>query len=361
MAKITQVISDSNIGGAGVLLSRIVGAISDSFEVEVILPTGSRLTDRLRSLGARITELPISPDKSFSPSDICELYLYLSRNRPDILHSHASLSSRIAGRLLGIRRLLSTRHCAKAEAGRSPLARALYNRFTDLTVATADFAKENLKREGVPEGKIVTIKNASPSRERLSPENRRRLRHSLSIPDGAVVIGSCARLEYIKGHDLIIRAARRLVPMHDIRLLFVGDGGEAAKIRALCASLGLLDRVIFTGFVSDPNPYQSIFDINVNASRGTETSCLATSECMSLGIASVVSDFGGNTEMIEDGVSGLVFQSDDELSLALSLDMLISDRALYQRLCRGAREAFERSFSLPRMSKSYLELYRALI
>ncbi len=358
--RITHIISDTNIGGAGVLLSSIIGGISKRLDTEVILPNGSSLSPRLQGLGARVTELPLSPDKSFSPKDTAVLYRYLSKNAPDILHSHASLSSRIAGRLLGIKWLISTRHCATGTPRRGGLSSMLYNRLTDLTVSTADFATENLISEGVPRERIVTIKNGSEKKVRLSPEERVRLRHRLSIPDGATVIGSCARLERVKGQDLILRAVKRLLPKYDLWLLIVGDGSERRNLYQLGARLGLLSRTVFTGFVSNPLPYQSIFDINVSASRGTETSCLATSECMSLGIPTVASDFGGNTEMIRDGVNGLIFESDDDDALSDALLRIIGDEALYSRLCQGALRVFSEEFTVGRMNESYLALYLGL-
>ncbi len=359
--KITHVISDGNIGGAGVLLSSIISGTSGAFDTEVIVPRTSQLLSRLGGLGAKITPLSIHPDKTFAPSDVATLYRYLRKNTPDALHSHASLSSRVAGRLLGISRLISTRHCALSPNEKSPLRRLLYNRLTDLTVSTADFATDALVREGVPREKIVTIRNGSEKKERLSEQERGELRRSLGIPDGAVVIGCCARLEPVKGHDLIIRAAARLTPRFDIHLLFVGGGSAMPSLLELCASLSMLRRVHFTGFVTNPHPYQSIFDINVNASRGTETSCLAISECMSLGIPSVVSDYGGNPEMIEDGVSGLIFACDDDEALSEALARMMSDRALYERLAASACGSFDKSFTKSKMVSSYLSFYLGLL
>ena len=70
----------------------------------------------------------------------------------------------------------------------------------------------------------------------------------------------------------------------------------------------------------------NIVDINVNCSVGTETSSLALSEGMSLGIPAVVSDFGGNPYMIEHGVNGLVCECYDSRKMADHIFDLINDQ-----------------------------------
>ena len=67
MIKITHVITDSNIGGAGILLCNLLSAIDrSSFDFKVILPRGAALSPRLVALGVAVYEADISPDRSFS-------------------------------------------------------------------------------------------------------------------------------------------------------------------------------------------------------------------------------------------------------------------------------------------------------
>ena len=159
----------------------------------------------------------------------------------------------------------------------------------------------------------------------------------------------------------MIWALRELLPKHkDLYLVLVGEGEAEEEYKKLSARLGVLPRVKFVGYTSDPTPYQNIFDINLNASRGTETSCLATSECMSLSVPTVASDFGGNPELVTPMKNGLLFKSDNSHSLAKALDRLLTDRPLIKKLGEGARVEFQKSFSLDRMLKDYRRLYLSL-
>jgi glycosyltransferase involved in cell wall biosynthesis len=361
--KITHVISDSNVGGAGVLLASIAKRLSSVFDMEIIVPRGSALAERLSGTGATVKELEMVADKSFCAKDARAFYKYFKENPTDVLHTHASLCARLGGAAAGIRSCLSTRHCAIPKdkiKKMSVLKRKVYEYCTDLTISTADFATDNLVSEGIPRSKILTIKNGVEKVARTSAEERRALMRSLGIPDGAMIIGSAARLEAVKGQDLILRAAARLIRRNeDIYVLLVGDGSMKEQYKALAARLGILSKTRFTGYVPSPAEYQNLFYVNVNASRATETSCLATSECMSLGIPTVASDFGGNREMIRSGANGLLFRTDDLFDLEEKLGKIILFPGLRRKLGKGAQTCFKERFSIERMAGEYKELYLA--
>ena len=359
--KITHVISDSNVGGAGVLLCALAKKLSEHFDIEIILPYDSALSDRLDGCGAKIKELPMKSDSSFTLSDARGFYRYFEKNKTDFLHTHASLGARLGGALAGIRPCISTRHCARSAgdiAHMGAAKRMLYDYCTDVTVSTADCVTQDLKNEGVRSEKIVTIKNGVEGIARLDERAKRRVRESLGIPEGAIVIGCCARLEAVKGQDLLLRAAASLVKkIPNLYVLLVGDGSAKSSYKLLAARLGILSHVKFTGYVPSPSPYQNIFTVNVNSSRGTETSCLAISECLSIGVPTVVSDFGGNTEMIEHGKSGLVFSSDNAFALEERIWALLSDPLLYRKISEGGYLRWRTCFSVDRMADDYKRLY----
>jgi glycosyltransferase involved in cell wall biosynthesis len=362
--KITQVISDTNLGGAGVLVSSVADLLKNDFDFEIIIPRASRLKERLPA-GVSVKEFPMRPDESFYPTDVSGFYKYFKRNPTDVLHTHASLSSRIGGRMAGVKSCISTRHCANGNAkekNKAILKSKLYNYCTDLTVSTADCVSSELRSEGVDPSKIVTIKNGSRSIIPISEDERAEELKALNLPISARIIGSCARLERVKGQDLILRIAPRLLSRFpDVFIMLVGDGSLLEEYRRKASFLGIGSRIIFTGYTTAPERYQRLFYINVNASRGTETSCLATSECMSLGIPTVASDFGGNNEMIKSGSNGLIFRRDNEFDLERALTLLLSSRALYKRLSAKAYESYLENYSAQKMADEYRKLYLSLL
>ena len=361
--KITQVISDTNVGGAGVLISSVIGSLKNDFDFEVIIPKGSALKERLPS-DVNVTELKIKGDRSFYPTDVSDFYKFFKKQMPDVIHTHAQLSSRIGGKMAGVKACISTRHCAHGENNTSKrplLQRGVYNYCTDITISTADCVAKELVCEGVDISKIRTIKNGSPRLSPASDDEKRKIFRELGLPKEARIIGSCARLESIKGQDLLLRIAPRLLSLFpDVYLLFVGDGSMKERYQKITSLLGICSRVRFVGYTPEPERYQKLFYINVNSSRGTETSCLATSECMSIGIPTVASDFGGNREMIENGKNGLIFKCDNAFDLERALILLLSSSALYKRLSASAMESYAQIYSIEKMAGEYKKLYESL-
>ncbi len=353
--KITQVISDENIGGAGILLSHITEGLSREYDFEILLPKSSPLISRLPK-NVRITPFPMHGGNSLA--DVPRFLQYFRRHPCDVLHTHAAFSARLAGAMAGITRLYSTRHCAVGSHSTPPLYSTLYNRVTSLTVATACAAAEELEVEGVPKKKIRVIYNGVSETPKLTAAEKKAARAALSLSEKDTVIGCCGRLERVKGQDLLIEAAAMLAPRFpSLRLLFVGTGSEEKNLISLAKRLGISERVRFVGYTPTPYTYQNLFTLNANPSRGTETSCLATSECAALGIPTVASDFGGNRECVAHEVSGLLFKSEDAASLAAAIERALTDTELKRLLCKGARRRYEAMFTLSHMLEGYRRLY----
>ena len=362
--KVTHIISDSNIGGAGKLLVSLCSALGEKFENTVFIPKGAALSKPLSATSAKIYEVPMAKDRSFYAGDVQGFFSVFKELKTHIVHTHGALSARLGARLAGVPICLSTRHCAIPEnkiEKKSILQRKIYNYCTDLTISTAKYATNNLISEGIDDGKITTIENGVAPLKHISREEKTALLRELKIPEGSIVLGSCARLEKVKGQDLMLTALHTLLKKRDdVYLLLVGEGSAEDEYKRLCSRLGIADNVRFLGFLPDPSPFQNIFTVNLNASRGTETSCLATSECMSLGIPTVASNFGGNSEMVFPYVNGLLFRSDDCFALISALSRIINDETLRKKLSSGAQKLYEKYFSLSRMAADYDNIYRKL-
>ena len=114
--KVLHVISDENIGGAGVLLTTLLRNL-DRARVEsvVALPKNSLLRGRIEAL--RIPVRPLThPCSRLSPSSMRELVQVVREESVDLVHTNASLAGRAAGRLCGVP-VIHTRHCCYPVTG----------------------------------------------------------------------------------------------------------------------------------------------------------------------------------------------------------------------------------------------------
>jgi glycosyltransferase involved in cell wall biosynthesis len=369
MIKLMHVITDTNIGGAGVLLvNQLKHFDRVTFDISVVLPRGSELTRRVAALGNRTIETKYCADRSFEAAAIPEYARIIRAEKPDIIHCHGALSARLAALVCRVPIRLYTRHCAyppPALLKHFPLRQicgALNCALSTAIVAVADAAAKNLTDTGTPRQKITVIINGVEPLESYGDEKRREIRRSLGFSDGDFVAGIFARLEECKGHIYLLRALAEGDKNSRLKVLICGRGSLEAKLRRAVNELGVAGKVVFAGFVEDVTPYMNAIDVNVNCSTGTETSSLALSEGMSLGKPAVVSDYGGNPDMVEDGVSGLVVPAGDHLALAAALARLEGDREQLARMGQEAYRRYTERFTASAMTEAleglYLEIYK---
>lgn len=368
MIKVCEVITDTNIGGAGrLLLTRFELSDKSHFEESVIVPQGSELIEEFEKIGYSPYIIKYGADRSFDIRAIFSLYRLFMKYTPDIVNCHSSLSGRIAAWLAGVRIRIYTRHCAFTPSKimtLSPVKKInnIMNRLLNTRIiAVADAAAHNLVDMGVSRDQIDVVINGVKSVERYSEKKRNETRKKLNIPDDSFVCGICARLEECKGIDTILRAARILLN-EDKKYYFMilGKGSLENELHSLAGSLDIIENVNFLGFTSDITPYINCFDLNLNASRGTETSSLALSEGMSLSLPCVASDWGGNPYMVKDGYNGIIYPTDDFVSLAGAIRRLASNKALYEYMSKNALSRYNNELNAENMARKTEEIYSAL-
>ena len=345
MIKVINVISDTNIGGAGkCLITYAEHADRSNFDLSVVLPSGSLLKPYLEKLGTRIIEIDGLSDKSLDFGAIAKLKEIFKREKPDLVHSHASMSARIAAKQCGIR-IMYTRHSvfppsAKISEGIGKKINGfINNHYADGIIAVAEAAKQNLLDTGIDEKKIKVILNGVKPLERASDAVITSTRKQFGICDDEKVVAIVARLNPVKGHEYFIRAAKA-VAQRGIKAKFIiaGTGDIENELKQLAHEIGA-DNVIFAGFVDDVPSLMSICDLQVNASYGTEATSLSLLEGMSLGIPAVVSDFGGNPGVISSGENGIIVPQKMRTQLQL-LCVTCLKMTLLWRKCRQVQGKF---------------------
>lgn len=366
--KVLEAISDTNIGGAGILLlQRCRHGNRQKFQTTVALPKGSALQSRFREIGVDTVAIEGCRDRSLDWKSIPKWISLLKELRPDLVNCHSCLSCRIAAKLCGVPMVVDTRHCAYPPPKRltvfpgKTVCGHLLRRLSDRTIAVAEAAKDNLTAIGVNPQKIRVIINGAEALEAMSAEEKSAFREKLGIPQDAWVVSMIARLEACKDHQTLLRAAKLLVGQgKPYRFLMVGDGSERERLQKLTQELGLSSVVLFVGFVRDVTPYWNITDIQVNCSVGTETSSLALSEGMSLGIPAVASRYGGNPYMVRNGENGYLFEMGNEADLADKIQSIGEDEVLYRRLSEGALQRFRSELNAERMTRETDAFYESL-
>jgi glycosyltransferase involved in cell wall biosynthesis len=154
-------------------------------------------------------------------------------------------------------------------------------------------------------------------------------------------VGMVGRIAPWKGQDVFLRAFALAFPSGDERGVLVGAPlfGEEhyeRELRALIEQLGLGDRIELRGFADDVAAELGGFDALVHASVIPEPFGRVIVEGMAAGLPVLAAEAGGPTEIVTDGVDGLLYRPGDVGQLAASLRRIAADADLGERLGRAA-------------------------
>jgi len=298
----------------------------------------------------------------FRPSSLMKLWRFagwLRRERFDVLQAYFPDSSYFgvtAAWLAGVPHRVRTRN--NVGHWLTPLHRRLgrlLNRFTTATVANCRAARAALLDAERPAPESVVVL-----------ENGVDLRRFLAVPPLSPVsgsslrVGAVANLRPVKGLDVLLRAAAKVVASHPgVRFCIAGEGEARSHLEREAVELGVADRVEFTGPVRTIPEFLSRLDIAVLPSRA-EGMSNALLEYMAAGRPVVATAVGATPELIEDGVQGLLVPPGDVAALASGIARLLDDRELACRLGSDARRRAAERYSRAAMVRRFEEFYLGL-
>ena len=351
MRRVLNVISDTNIGGAGrVVLNYLRYSDRSLFETWVALPRGSLLKPPLEEAGALVREVEGMADRSYHKDDVKRLQMLMKQLRPDIVHTHGCLSGRIAAKRCKIP-VVYSRHSAfpvpaklKYPPGRW-VNKFVNEHYAHRIIAVSPAARGNLLEGGISPKKITVVMNGAAPVPRTSEEDRTALRRELSIPPENVVFGILARLEVYKGHLDLVEAVKLLRERSGFTVLIAGTGPFQEELARAVRDSGVEDKLRLLGFRDDVPRLLNILDVQLNCSYGTEATSMALLEGMSLGLPTIASDYGGNPWVVEAGKSGLLFPSRDAAALARAMERLMDSPRERKEMGARAKAVYEERFT----------------
>ncbi len=367
MIKVLEVSSDSNIGGAGKCIITFLKYFDRSkFDAAIVLPRNSLLKPEAEALGVKVYELDNLAEKSLDFKAVKSLKKLFRELKPDIVHTHASMSARIAAKQCGIK-VVYTRHsvfepAAKISKGIGKLINgAVNNAMADRIIAVAEAAKDNLTATGVSDKKIDVILNGVEALTAFDAEKREQARSSFGIKSDETAVAIVARLTEVKGQKYFVKCAKILSERgYKVKFLIAGTGDTEQELRAKIKSEGLEDTVIMTGFLTDVVPLMNAMDIQGNCSFGTEATSLSLLQGMSLGKPAVVTEFGGNPGVIKDGQNGFLVPIKDADAMADAIEKLIADKELYNKMSENSKRIYQTNFTAEVNTQRIEDVYLSL-
>jgi len=211
--------------------------------------------------------------------------------------------------------------------------------------------REKLIAAGFRDEQIAFVPNGIDTRE--PPPAR--------VQDGVLRIGYCGRLREVKGVHVLLDGFAQLSsqrPGLPLELAVAGDGETREALESQARALGIEERVVWHGHVDETRtaPFYAGLDLYVQPSfaEGLPNSVM---EAMLAGRPVVASDIGGNTDLVEDGRSGLLFACGDATDLARRLLELVESPSACARLGAAGRRVIEEGYGFDAVVDRLLELY----
>ncbi len=309
----------------------------------------------------------------------------IDAEKPDILHAHSpalnGLAALSAGRKAGLPVVYEIRAfwedaavdhgtCKEGDL-RYQLTRALENHVVkraDAVTTICEGLRGDLIRRGFSADKFTVIPNAvNVEQFQLCGPKDETLEAELGLT-GCQVLGFLGSFYAYEGLDLAVEA---LAAIHQqapqLRLLLVGGGPQEQQLKQQVATLGLTDKVIFTGRVphQQVDRYYSLVDLLVYPRKSMRLTDLVTPlkplEAMAQGKLVLASDVGGHKELIRDGENGYLFAADHVGALADKILTLLANREQWPQVLSQGRQYVEHVRNWGVSVGHYLPLYQQLL
>ena len=192
---------------------------------------------------------------------------------------------------------------------------------------------------------------------RFAPRKRRA---SVLAPSDVPVVMHASNFRQVKNIETLVQVFARLRKHVACQLVLIGDGPEKAHAENLCRELKVERHALFLGSQNLMEELLPLADVFFLPSR-QESFGLVALEAMSAGVPVVASNIGGLPEVVEDGVTGFLHDPDDEVALAASIEKLLGNDRLRERMGRAARRHAKARFDIDDAVDRYEAVYESAI
>ena len=298
---------------------------------------------------------------------ILRLARFLRRGRFDVVHAHDLWSNLLAIPAAWLARvpvIISSRRDLAHLAWYTPRRRKFLRRLQSLSSAVlvnSGQISEQLVHEDGFRPEFIHIVHNGIDFDRFSRLVSERGRVFPGLQNCKLIVCTGNMHSDVKGHPTLIEAARNVCgKFPQVKFVLIGDGKKRAEFEAKVSELGLQSNFLFLGSRQNVPEILACCDIAVLPSQA-EGFSNALLEYMAAGLPSVASAVGGNPEVIESGLDGLLVRPDDPVALAGAILSLLENPNFASQLGSAGRERVRRHFNFAQLTSNVDMLYTELL
>ena len=367
--KVIHLISGGDTGGAKTHVHSLLQGLNQHIQADMVCFTDGPFTQEARALGIHVEVMAgRNPLAALKP-----LRERIAREGYDIIHCHGArgnLMGALLKRSTGLPVVTTVHSDPRLDYMGRPLSALTYGslnawalRRIPYHIGVSHAMGDLLISRGFDPQQMFAIYNGIDFTPRAPRLSRREFLSSLGLdwPDDAVIAGIAARLNPVKDMGTLLRgfaAAHAVQPQ--LRLIIAGEGQDEAMLKGLAQELGVAGEVCFAGWLSDTDSFYAALDINTLTSL-SETFPYALTEGARFALPTVASAVGGVPFLIQDHVTGLLFQPRDHQALGRHLAALAGDPALRRRLGEQLLDKGRTEFSIESTIRRQLNIYETIL
>jgi len=360
----------SDIGYAWWLMENFWSEISVHFlksgrKCTLIYPKINSIPDVIKKSPITLIEQDFS-DKSFR--SIVKLLRIIKQNKIGFVY----LTDRayydwlyLLMKIFGVRRIVNHDH-TPGELPRPPFYKKAIKKMIhflrlfscDHYIGVSKFVKKRaIESACISEKKCSYIHNGL----KLFDNSRSTYAHdTFNIPKGSKIIVTTGRATFYKGIDVLIKCANILINekgFKSVYFLYVGNGPDLQKFKDMAVELRVDKKFVFAGFRNDISKILPSCDIGLQVSLG-EAFSLSILEYMCAGLATLAPDNCGNSEAIEDGVNGILFQPGEVTDIVEKITILLNNQKISQKIKKKVRESVVENFTIEVCNRKIISLLK---
>lgn len=362
--------SFATAGGSGVVATELGLALARTGDYEIHFITHAP-PHRLRHFEPNVyfhevqtASYPPFPHAPYSLALASKMTEVARYHELDLLHVHYAIphaaSAYLARQMLGEDAIgvLTTLHgtditLVGQDPSLFPLTRFVIEQ-SDSVSAVSEFLRAETERVFEIERPIEVIGNFVDTSV-FVPRPDLRAENPLADP-GTPVLMHASNFRPVKNIHRVVEVFAAVHAKTPCRLALVGDGPECAPARRQARELGLEDDVLFLGNQESTEELLAMSDVLLLPSE-TESFGLVALEAMSCAVPVVASRRGGLPEVVEDGVTGLLFDPHDVAGMSEAVNALLNDPARARAMGDAGRQLARERHCISCVIGDYTDLY----
>lgn len=367
--KVLHMISGGDTGGAKTHVFALLGKLKERADVTIVCFMKGVFWDELQNLGVKCE---LIPQKNRFDMSVVKRLREICDSGIDVIHCHGARANFIAAALRGHVDIpmITTIHSDYLLDFDGFYRKLVYTSLNvwalkkfKYFIGVSDNFRQMLLSRGFRPNSVYTVYNGMDYSGEPSYVSKEEFaaRIGLQYDPSVTYVGLIGRHDYVKGHDVFIKAIKPVLDKcPNTCFIIAGDGENRDSLVALAKKEGVADKLIFAGFIKDIYSFIHFIDINTLTSR-CESFPYVLMEGARMSKPTVCSAVGGIPDFVMDGKTGLLFPNEDSAALAERLVRLIEDKPLAAKYGKALHELALSKFSDTALADKHIEIYRAVL